>query len=69
MTIGTEEWMKGEKMAEDYCISWGEIVRMMESVHGIKPDSKTKESFGYFERKLRDIWNIYYSEKRKEENK
>ena len=56
-------------MAEDYCISWGEIVRMMESVHGIKPDSKTKDSFGAFERKLRDIWNIYYSEKRKEENK
>ena len=34
-------------MAEDYCISWGEIVRMMESVHGIKSDSKTKESFGW----------------------
>ena len=54
-------------MAEDYCISWGEIVRMMESVHGIKPDSKIKDSFSAFERKLNDIWIIYYSEKRKEE--
>ena len=53
---------------EDYSISWEEIVQMMEKVYGIKPNSKTKDSFGSFKIKLDDIWSIYYTEKRKEYN-
>lgn len=44
----------------DYSVSWKYIVQAMEE-KGIAPDSEEKHEFGFFERKMKEVWEDYFN--------
>lgn len=43
-------------MKDDYSITWEFVIRKMEEVYGIKPDSELRLSLGEILRRINYIW-------------
>ena len=55
----SENELGGDGMRRDCSISWGYIVRKMEEVFGVKPDSDIKYSYAEIETRMNYIWSEF----------
>ena len=50
----------GERMTQDYTITWNYIVTQMSTKYGIEVNSRGRYAFGELETMIKQIWHDYF---------